>query len=227
MANLGTGAIDLISHHDKCVFVHIPKCAGQSIETFFLDRIGLDWERRSPLLLRPNDVPALGPPRLAHLKAHQYVQNRWMTQAQFDEYFKFAFVRNPWDRIASFYRYLGYDGRCSFPRFVLKHLPEQIEKKNWFLCPQVEYVYDTDGKLLVDFVGRFEALANDFTLVGGHVGAPDARLPHINDSRKSRPSPMPWFRRRALPYRDMYDSRSIEVVAGMYEADIEAFDYSF
>jgi len=66
----------LISHHDKCLFVHVPKCAGQSVEMFFLDRIGLDWERRAPLLLRPNDVPALGPPRLAHLKAAEYVEKR-------------------------------------------------------------------------------------------------------------------------------------------------------
>ena len=83
-------------------------------------RIGLEWETRAPLLLRLNDVPALGPPRLAHLKAHEYVEKKWMTPAQFDEYFKFAFVRNPWDRIASFYRFLGFDRRCSFSRFVIE-----------------------------------------------------------------------------------------------------------
>ena len=79
-----------------CVFVHVPKCAGQSVEMFFLNRIGLDWERRAPLLLRPNDVPALGPHLLAHLKAHEYVEKKWMTPLEFNEYFKFAFVRNPW-----------------------------------------------------------------------------------------------------------------------------------
>lgn len=217
----------MISHHDKCVFVHVPKCAGQSVEMFFLKRIGLDWERRAVLLLRANDVPALGPRRLAHLKAHQYLDNKWMTPAQFDAYFKFAFVRNPWDRIVSFYRYLGYDSRCSFSRFVLKHLPEQIEKENWFLCPQVEYLLDADGKLLVDFVGRFETLARDFAIACRHIDVPDAGLPHVNDSRKPRPGPMRWLKRRALPYRDMYDSRSEKLVADMYRADIETFDYRF
>ncbi|HEX5662152.1 MAG TPA: sulfotransferase family 2 domain-containing protein [Xanthomonadaceae bacterium] len=217
----------MISHHDRCVFVHIPKCAGQSVEMFFLNRAGLDWERRAPLLLRANDVSSLGPPRLAHLKARQYVDNKWMTQTQFDEYFKFAFVRNPWDRTASFYRYLQYDRRCSFSRFVLKHLPEQIEKKNWFLCPQAEYIYDSNGNSLVDFVGRFETLAKDFTMACERIGVPNARLPHVNDSRRSKPGPMRWLRRRALPYRDMYDSHSMKLVEDLYKADIEAFDYRF
>lgn len=218
----------MISHHDRCVFVHIPKCAGQSIEMFFLDRTGLDWKRRAPLLLRLNDAPALGPPRLAHLKAHQYVEHKWMTAAQFDEYFKFAFVRNPWDRVASFYRHLGYDWRCSFSRFVLKHLPGLIEKKPWFFCPQAEFVHDADGKLLVDFVGRFETLAQDFAIACEHIGVSGATLPHFNDdSRKSRPGAKRWLRRRSLPYRDMYDSRSMKFVAGIYEADAEAFKYEF
>ena len=217
----------MISHHDKCVFVHIPKCAGQSIEAFFLDRIGLDWKRRAPLLLRLNEAPELGPPRLAHLKAREYVENRWMTQAQFDEYFKFSFVRNPWDRIASFYRHAGYDWRCSFPRFVLAQLPRYAEKKPWFLCPQAEFVHDRDGKLLVDFVGRFEALERDFAVVSAQVGASGAKLPHANDSRRAGFALKRWLKRKPLPYRDMYDARSKQLVSDMYRADIEAFDYTF
>ncbi len=217
----------MISHHDRCVFVHIPKCAGQSIEMFFLARVGLDWERRAPLLLRWNDTPALGPPRLAHLKAHQYVENRWMTQAQFDEYFKFAFVRDPWDRVASFYRYLGYDWRCSFPRFVRTHLPRQIEKKNYFLCPQSEFVLDRNGRLLVDFVGRFETLQQDFAAACRHLGISDPVLPHVNDSRRPTRGLMRRFKRRPRPYHEMYDSRTAAIVGALYESDVDTFKYSY
>ena len=217
----------MISHHDRCVFVHIPKCAGQSIEMFFLKRIGLDWETRAPLLLRPNDTPTLGPPRLAHLKAHQYVENRWITSAQFDEYFKFAFVRDPWDRTASFYRFLGYDWRCSFPRFVQKHLPELLESRAWFLCPQSEYVYGQDGRPLVDFIGRFESLEQDFITACQRIGIADPKLPHVNDSRKPTRGVMRRFKRRPQHYKDMYDARTMKLVADLYEADIDAFKYSF
>jgi hypothetical protein len=217
----------VISHHDKCVFVHVPKCAGQSIEQFFLKRIGLDWERRAPLLLRPNDNPDLGPPRLAHLKARDYVEKKWLTPLQFATYFKFTFVRNPWDRTVSFYRFLGYDRRCSFSRFVRFHLPRLLERKEWFLCPQVDYLYDEHDKLLVDFVGRFEQLADDFRLVCGQLGIPAAPLPHVNDSGHGLHDITRWLRRRPRPYRDMFDPRSRTVVARLYGADIDAFKYGF
>ena len=217
----------MISHHDKCVFVHVPKCAGQSIERFFLQRLGLDWDRRAPLLLRPNDNADLGPPRLAHLKAGDYVEKKWLTRQQFDSYFKFTFVRNPWDRTASFYRFLGYDRRCSFSRFVRYHLPRLLERKHWFLCPQVDYLFDHEDRLLVDFVGRFEQLDADFRLVCERLGIPEATLPHVNDSRSGIQDLTRWLRRRPRPYRDMFDSRSRTIVARVYGADIDAFKYGF
>lgn len=217
----------MISHHDRCVFVHIPKCAGQSVEAFFLDRIGLDWSRRAPLLLRLNDVPELGPPRLAHLKAREYVGNKWMTQAQFAEYFKFSLVRNPWDRIASFYRHLGYDWRCSFPTFVRSHLPRHLEERPWFLCPQAEYVQDTEGRLLVDFVGRFESLERDFGIACERLGLPAAKLPHVNNSKRPGFPLKQWLRRRPRPYREMYDEPSRKLVGEIYRSDVEAFEYRF
>jgi hypothetical protein len=194
---------------------------------FFLRRIGLDWERRAPLLLRPNDVPALGPPRLAHLKAHEYVEKRWMTQDQFDSYFKFTFVRNPWDRIASFYRFLGFDRICSFSTFVHRHLPVQMEKKAWFLCPQSEYLQGPNGASLVDFVGRFESLASDFARACERMGIADPALPHVNDSKKGGGGLLRLPRRRPLPYREMYDARSREIVGSLYASDVEAFAYDF
>jgi hypothetical protein len=68
----------------KSIFVHIPKNAGQSIEHVL-----------APLLLTYNNNPELGPPRLAHLKAREYVSCKYLTREQFDDYFKFAFVRDP------------------------------------------------------------------------------------------------------------------------------------
>lgn len=216
----------MISHHDQCVFVHVPKCAGQSIENFFLKRVGLSWEQRAPLLLRLNDNPDLGPPRLAHLRARDYVEKKWLTPRQFDTYYRFAFVRNPWDRTASFYR-TGYDRVCSFPRFVRFHLPRLLERKTWFFGPQADYLYDNAGRLLVDFVGRYEHLAADFRTVCTQLDIPDATLPHANDSNHGIGRIARWLRRRPRPYTDMYDSRSKNAIARLYGADIDAFKYRF
>ncbi|HEX2595616.1 MAG TPA: sulfotransferase family 2 domain-containing protein [Luteimonas sp.] len=216
----------MISHHDHCVFVHVPKTAGQSVETFFLKRVGLTWEQRAPLLLRPNDNPDLGPPRLAHLRARDYVQKKWVTPEQFDSYFRFAFVRNPWDRTASFYR-TGYDRVCSFPRFVRFHLPRLLERKPWFFGPQAEYLHAENGTLLVDFVGRYERLAADFREVCNQLGIPDGTLPHANDSNHNIGPVARLLRRRPRPYTDMFDARSKTLVARIYADDIDAFKYRF
>ena len=114
----------MISHDFRCIFIHIPKVAGQSIEHFFLDLHGLDWDSRGSLLLRHNPDRARGPVRLAHLTAREYVDCGHIGQSDFDAYFKFAFVRNPWARLVSEYHYREHHRRQSFRDFVLHGFPE-------------------------------------------------------------------------------------------------------
>ena len=71
----------MICRQYQCVFVHIPKAAGQSIEQFFMNRLGLDWDRdREQLYLHNNDDPARGTEKLGHLAASEYVSCGHMSQ---------------------------------------------------------------------------------------------------------------------------------------------------
>ena len=108
----------MISHKFNALFIHVPKAAGQSVEAFFLDLHGLEWEERLPLLLTPNEADKIGPPRLAHLHLEDYVGQHFMSQEDFDRYFKFGFVRNPWSRAVSFYKFHGHHYLMSFEEFV-------------------------------------------------------------------------------------------------------------
>jgi hypothetical protein len=176
----------VLCHHYKCLFVHIPKTAGQSVEQIFLRQLGLKWETRAPLLLRYNDRSELGPPMLMHLKAAEYVRCRYMTDEQFAGYFKFSFVRNPWDRMVSLYRYLGASAQMDFKPFVMTTFRQQIWHTGaWFVGPQHEYLCDEHGELIVDFVGRFERLQADFNQVCGRVGLAPQPLPHVNPSTET------------------------------------------
>lgn len=221
----------------NCLFVHIPKSAGQSVEQFFVDRLGLDWERdREQLLLQANDDRSRGTEKLAHLSAAEYVVDGFITQAEFDALYTFTFVRNPWTRILSEYRYRNYFSHRSFRDFVLNKLPRPGWNDQYrHVMPQYDMLHDADGRLLVDFVGRFESLQDDFDRVCAHLGIEDSALPHRNKSdKKSRDSKR---RLRNWLYSNgendleelsgFYDEETRRAVADYYRKDIEAFGYAY
>jgi len=233
----------MICHQYKCVYVHIPKTGGQSIERVFMDLLGLTWETRAPLLLRINDRPEVGPPRLAHLKAEQYVRFNYLSQEAFDDYFKFAFVRNPWGRMVSIYKFMGFDKKIDFKPFLLGMFKKYIfEQQNWFVGPQSDFVYSREGELLVDFLGRFEDLEHGFDYVCEQIGIPATILPHINQSGSRRsvfetaneqsdgsPVALPeiWKPIAHQNYQDYYDQDTLDCVSQLYRSDIKLFGYQF
>lgn len=233
----------MICHQYETLFIHIPKCAGQSVEQTFLSSLGLRWETRAPLLMRPNDRPELGPPRLAHLHAVDYVRYKYMSELQFSKYGKFCFVRNPWDRTVSFYKYLRYQRYCDFNYFVKRILCQTLVRdQKWFYGPQADFFLNEDGNVVVDYIGRFETLEEDFQTVRQMFNLPLADLPHVNKSRSEAWLPVfsvknvPYFAfywltgkriRNAADYRDFYDEESKRVVARIYEKDIDFLKYTF
>ena len=95
----------MIHHTHRCIFVHIPKTAGSSIENAIW---GDDWTQRTKSQLwmgavRPgyNKYQSGG---LQHLLATQIKQE--VGSAVFDDYYKFSFTRNPWDKVVSQFLHL-------------------------------------------------------------------------------------------------------------------------
>jgi hypothetical protein len=225
----------------RCLFVHIPKTAGVSIERVFLRLMGLSWETRAPLLLRPNADPRRGPPRLAHLTAAEYVTCGYLTAGSFASHFKFAFVRDPWDRIVSEYKYRRYSERIEFKRYLFEHFPAPGWTDTYrHVMPQYDFLFDQEGRLLVDFVGRFERLQADFDVVCTRLGLSRTEVPHANRSAvNGRPATLReglrrfralWSpaRHHTFPhYSGYYDDESRAFVADVYRRDIEAFNYTF
>jgi Sulfotransferase family len=209
----------MISHKYRTIFVHIPKTGGQSIESVFLRLHGLTWKTREPLLLRPNKDRSLGPAQLAHLRAREYVACGHIDQNTFDSYFKFSFVRNPWDRIVSGYHYYrrGAKAGVSFPQYV-QWVCARSDKGYPHDRPQVDFLLADDdrGPMLIDFVGRFENFAADFAKVCKRLDLGDRQLPHVNKGGGSR-----------KPYQEYYDDRLRKLVAQTFAADIERFGYTF
>lgn len=226
----------MISHKQRCIFVHIPKTGGQSIETYFRKLNNLKGKRPPELVLNKNDDPNKGPARLAHMRAHEYVDFNYLTNEQYQQYFSFTFVRNPWSRAVSEYLHKKHDRKFSFKHFIFDGLPEQNDFCDFYrhMIPQSDYILDSQGQPIVDFIGRFESLSEDFTRICERMELADTTLPHVNSTSSFRRSLERKFmhlfkkeKRIKANYREYYDQECIERIETLYKSDIERFNYTF
>lgn len=180
----------MISGHHKVVFVHIPKCAGQSIERAFLRDLNLDWEARAPLLLRAKNENEPGPERLAHLYGYEYLKFGYIEQDDFDQFYKFSVVRDPIDRLISELNYRGVRkgifGVNSVEEYVVKarkkHAPDRDIVRH--LEPQVTFLFDEELKApLVDHVFQLKDIESEFEIIKSQIGFPNLKLEKENVSQ--------------------------------------------
>lgn len=229
----------VISHRRKFIFVHVPKTAGTSI----IEALGpyLDVVRPAPgSTCRAGRSFAPPPP---HLAARHYLEFDMLERAQFDEYFKFAFVRNPWDRMVSEYRYRRHPQRISFAEYLRSRFPEPAWTDEYcHVIAQCEFLFDRDGRQLVDFIGRYEQLAADFAAVCRRLAITATPLRHRNRANSFRRRDnnlleacrtlrgyvsLRQRRNTFAHYTEYYDAESVERVGHLYRRDIEAFGYRF
>lgn len=224
----------MISHKHKCIFIHIPKCAGTSIEAALghLDTYTGSGARQDHRAIRLVERPItprafVTPDNLRELVRRyrwQYRDTRpenktAVTAEQFQSYFKWTVVRNPWARAHSWYRNVVRDQNhlnaynitndISFADFMQRFAGQGMLK------PQSYWLKGFDGEIKMDYVGRFENLAEDYKTAIPHLaGTPPATLPHE-------------IKGGGDDWRAAYDTATQQHVATVYAEDIALFDYSF
>ncbi len=218
----------MISHEYCCIFIHIPKTAGTSIEK----KLGLhedlkpgSQDHRSIREIEP--VPAYGlwearnsvDLRFVGYRVRSKLKGRdKVTPEQFQSYYKFTFVRNPWSRVYSWYknvmrfephrRRLGVPDDCSFKDFL------SFDFAQGALRPQTYWIRDAKGRNRMDFIGRFERLSEDFAHVCDVLQIGDSTLPKLIVGDGSH-------------YTDFYDEKSREIVRRKYQEEIELFNFKY
>lgn len=138
--------------------------------------------------------------------------------------FTFAFVRNPWDKVYSEFRFRIWTHQneltssvsfADWVRATYVHRDPQYHDWPKMFLPQLEWLTDGDGRIAVDFVGRFENLQKDFDRICDSLGKERISLAHENQSRKNS------------GYRDNYDDEARSIVEDHFKADIDFFGYRF
>lgn len=203
----------MLNHTARCLYIHIPKTGGNSVNRLF----GVEWEDHKDLRRYSEEMP----------------------REQFESYYRFAIVRNPWERLLSDYNYqrkksrpaaskLGLDApyaaRRSFREWAVAVLsdPHSYAPESWGgsvsrgihrWSPQADWI-SLDGRLAVDRVVRMEHLPQGFRQVCADLGLPKTTLPRRN-------------RRLHWHYSWYFDAFTRDLVADYYRKDIELFQYEF
>ena len=212
----------------KCVFVHIPKTGGSSIEKV------LNPEMDAVSTLSDVDLFVGWSDEFKIWMQHATMQQmNDLHRENFTTYFKFGFVRNPWARAVSDYLWLLRDAGSSrvsreisgahtfydylmtrgFFRKIFKNYGN-IDYRGDHIIPQVDFLFDENGNLLVDFIGKCENFQQDFDTICDKIGIPQQKLPHKNKTKHKH-------------YTEYYDDETREIVAEKYAKDIEYFGYEF
>lgn len=128
-------------------------------------------------------------------------------------YFKFAVVRNPWDRFVSGWKYLESTRNRSL-REVLTNLPQTGKDYRHLTRPQHSTLYDHGGRLIVDYLIRFESLQDGFDEVCRMIDKPHRRLPHLNQTPRDH-------------YTRYFDDECRELFQRHFARDLELFGYQY
>jgi hypothetical protein len=205
----------IVSSARKFVFVAIPKTGTHAVRRALRSHLGPDDIEQVGLFVHKRlPIPELAALEHGHLSLGQLRPH--LPTEQFDGFFKFAFVRNPFDRFISF---------CAFMTRVEKQFEKDPHKVMAFFIqnppwhriqfqPQNSFITDADGKLLTDYVGRVEEMQRSYDEIAARIGVPTTTLEKVNASERR-------------DYRAYYTPELVEGVARLYARDLELFGYEY
>ena len=207
----------MISKKFKCIFVEVPKTGSTSIRNI----IGKAKNPHQNILQIKKDLN--GREELMSLKQKVFLKTGLIKSDRiydniFKNFFKFGFVRNPWDRTVSLYlrnegiqmkESMTFDEFVNWIQYSSDTCIHPLKMKN-----QLDWFTDSHGNLLVDYVGRFETLDEEWAYIADKIGC-TKNLPYKNVN----------FGRKHYTY--YYNYQTKEIIKKKFQVDIEYFNYEF
>jgi len=200
----------MISFRKQFLFVHIPKTAGNSIQTILRDYsedeiVALRGEQDGieRFGLRNPNYKIRKHSTLAEYRAA-------LGEEQFRNLYKFTCVRNPWDRMVSYYFTPSRDAKDWARKEFRKMILKALSVADYLRLDEGE----EDPFRNVDYIMRFETLGDDFRRVCAALDIPAKQLPKYNRSRREH-------------YSSYYDDKLRALVSERFALEIERFGYTF
>lgn len=204
----------IVSHRHRFIFFAVPRTASHAIRAALGPFLGdEDWQQEALRLQVASPIPALA--RLGHGHVTVRQARSSLPAAVWRSYFKFAVVRNPFDRYVSVCAMLnkrnpGYVGNER--TFMKRALGVVRFQRRVLVRPQAELLVGDSGSVELDFVGRYEELSACFAEACQRIGLAGAPLDVHNAAEH-------------CSYPDYYDDELAQAVAAFYARDFALFGY--
>lgn len=206
----------IVSHLHRYIFVAMPKTGTHSVRQALREHLGPDDIEQVGLFVNKRfPFDEVAQIKHGHLSVRQ--MRPYLGDAVCDDYSKFTFVRNPFDRFVSYCAFMtrqhgeferdaqGTMRRILFQMRPLDHVHFQ---------PQHTLLTNDADALEMDVIGRVEHMQDDYDAICAKIGIPGRALDKVNSSKRG-------------DYRQYYDQALIDGVAELYRRDLELFDYRF
>lgn len=222
------------------IFIHIPKTAGMSLyesvldlDKFFSWFLGLNFTKEDSIITNPENFKAI---TMGHLYYKSLIEANYMSKIYYKKAFKFCFVRNPYDRLVSLYKYHRVNNRLhfNFDKFVeilynefkLKRVPSigLFNVKTFSNLSQLYHkqIYANQYNEMIrwippdiGFIGRFENIESDINellKILGYTGD-IINIPKLNYTKSD-------------DYMSYYtNEQTIKYTSTIYKHDIRRFGY--
>lgn len=206
----------IISHKHKFIFFAVPKTATHTSREALRQHLGPDdWEQQVLFGKQTLPIPDIARLQHGHISTQQIKLH--LAPETWDTYFKFGFVRNPFDRYISTCFFLNR-GNPNFAAGAVSFMKRALTiprfRQRVLVQPQYKQLTDENGHVALDFVGRYENLQESYDEICARVGLPAANLSRKNPSTHAA-------------FTDYYDDELRHIVAEFYKVDLEIFDYQF
>jgi len=199
----------IVSHQHRFIFLKSRKTAGSSVQIALAAHCGdkdvitgTGFER---------EIGQIGGRNIPHVPAAKL--RKLVGRKVWDGYYKFCFIRNPWDLTVSRYFWDLQQQRTS--ETVFTQWVKDRAESSWKDDRMTLYSH-IGSQQAVDFVGRYEQLAQDYAAICRAIGLPCGELPHSKARQGERKH-----------YSSHYDDEAIEIVRRIHRDSIEEFGYEY